>query len=328
MEMEKAKREAGRGRILATFVACLGHLVGVLTCAALMLAIGLPERSLGLVMEALRDGFMWGQLKIDGFTLMALSGLIWGVLWGGARQMMRHDRSQARTQRVARLSRGSVMTETLIVIPVYILIMLGTMQLSQNMIAGLLTTLAAFESGRTAAVWIPEASVGRNGVDTDLAQDKVRIAAASVIAPVTPAGFAAGCSDASASESLEKLITGLKAAGHREEAMSVLAISQGHDRNLNVARGFDVLPAFFRGIPKLTAAYCSTTIDSMELSSEDGVNMVTTTVSYQHMATMPVVATIFGNFDTVGDRSGFFTTIQRSYKMPVQSSPNAVSPLD
>ena len=73
------------------------------------------------------------------------------------------------------------MTETLIVIPVYILVMLGTMQLSQNMMAGLLTTLSAFEAGRTAAVWIPEAESGRNGVSDDLVNDKVRIAAATVV---------------------------------------------------------------------------------------------------------------------------------------------------
>ncbi len=331
-QQNKASRREGtsRGRVTATFVMCLGHLVGVMTSAALILLMGLPERSFGLAWAAVQDGFMLGQMRVDLFTLSALSALIWGVIWAGGRQMMKVERTRkaVKVHKVPAAARGAVMTETLIVIPVYILVMLGSMQLSQNMIAGLLTTLAAFEAGRTSAVWLPEANVSRNGVNNDVVQDKVRVAAASVVAPVTPAGFAASCNDASSSESLEKLINGLKAAGHRDEAVSLLAISQGYDRNLNVARGFDVLPAFFRGIPKLTAAYCGTSVDSMSVSSEGGVQMVTTTISYRHMATMPVVAHIFGDPDTVGDRAGYFSTITRSYKMPVQMNPNPRSPLD
>jgi hypothetical protein len=329
-QQNKTQSLAHRGRFIAGFVACMGHVTGVVTCAALMLAMGLPEHTFALAFEALRDGFVLGQLKLDGLTLLGLSSLAWGVVYGGIHQMLKHDRRgrRVKVQRVARLSRGTVMTETLIVIPVYILVMLGTMQLSQNMMAGLLTTLSAFEAGRTAAVWIPEAESGRNGVSDDLVNDKVRIAAATVVTPVTPAGFATSCGDADGSESLEKLITGLKAAGHRSEAVSLLSISQGYDRNLNVGRGFDVLPAFFRGIPKLTAAYCATSVDSMAQSQEDGVTMVTTTVSYRHMAVMPVVARIFGSPDTVGDRAGYFTTITRAYKMPMQISPNPRSPLD
>ena len=85
-QQNKASRREGtsRGSVTATFVMCLGHLVGVMTSAALILLMGLPERSFGLTWAAVQDGFMLGQMRVDLFTLSALSALIWGVIWASS----------------------------------------------------------------------------------------------------------------------------------------------------------------------------------------------------------------------------------------------------
>lgn len=314
-------------------VACIGHTLGVLSCGAALLALSVPEHSWPLMMEALQQGVSLGQMRVDGAALLGLSAVIWAVLYLGGKQMMGARRGEEKVARVARLSRGTVMTETLIVIPVYLMVMMGSMQLSQTSIAGLMTTLAAFQAGRTASVWVPEATSGRNGVDEALVKDKIRVAAAGVIAPVVPANFLSSCSEASNSTTLQNMIKGLRAAGHLPLGAYANTRATGLRRDLNVAQSFDDMSMLFRGVPKLTFAYCATTVSGWEMVSDpDGgsssASFIKTTISYKHQASMPFVEVIFGDLETVGQRVGYFSEIKRSYTMPIQMEPNPISPLN
>ena len=319
------RRGLSRGsRAVEIAVKLSAHAVACGVCASGLLALGLGSRATHVALEAWQvGGALRQQLALELLALGALSAIIWAALYWGAAAMFRR---RAPARRATRLVRGTVLTETLIVIPVYLVTMLGTLQLSQSLIAGLLTTLSAFEAGRTAAVWMPEARVGRNGVDEDVARDKIRLAAAAVIAPAAPGSFNANCDDISQSDSLEHLVAGLKGAGHLDDAVMLVQLSQGNGGNLAVWRGFDSLHTLFRGVPKLRAAYCATSLDDVSYTTEDDVEMVNVTISYKHMATMPVVAPIFGEPDSVGSRRGYFSTMTRTYHMPIQTEPNPTEP--
>ncbi len=329
-----------KGQMVTLFVACLGHIIGIVTCASLVLAVSLPGQTLELVMEALRDGFVLGQMRLDGVTLLGISALMWGVIWAGGRQMLGMKRGETRVERVARLSRGTVMTETLIVIPVYLVVMLGSMQLGQNAIAGLMTTLAAFQSGRSAAVWVPEMQAGRNGVSDEVVKDKLRASAAAVVAPVVPVNFSTICTPASNSTTIQKMLAGMTTTGHVNAPDASLAFARisGADRFLNVSEGFDSMQMSLRGSAKLRFAYCAVDVEEeipggggdngYTISTENGVQMVTTTITYYHQSTMPIVARIFGDFKMIDSRAAYYSPITRAYKTPLQIQPNPVSPLE
>lgn len=329
-----------RARVVAMCIAALGHVLGVVvTAIAMVAALGFPVDSAMLLFEGVSSGLQVGQLKVDGLTLLAVSGLVWGTLYGGARWMMREGEVVTRKGRVVRVARerGTVITETLIIIPVYLSVMLGSMQLAQNAIAGLMTTLAAFQAGRSAAVWVPET---RNGVNDEVIKDKVRSAAAAVVAPVVPVNFNTRCTPANNSPTMQKMLAGMATAGHVNTPDASLAFARlsGADKYLNVAEGFDNLQMSLRGSAKLRFAYCAVDLEGdvpggsatngYEVVTQGGVAMVRTTITYYHQATMPVVARIFGDPKTIGERPGYYKPITRTYTTPLHLEPNPVSPLE
>lgn len=329
-----------RARILAACIAWTGHVLGVVvTAIGMVAALGLSVDSVAMLFEGVEQGLQVGQLHVDGLTLLGVSALVWGVLYGGARWMMREGTMRTRQGRVVRVarSRGTVLTETLIIIPVYLTVMLGSMQLAQNAIAGLMTTLAAFQAGRSASVWVPEV---RNGVNEEVIKDKIRSAAAAVVAPVVPVNFNSRCTPANNSATMQKMLAGMATAGHVNTPDASLAFARlsGADRYLNVAEGFDNLQMSLRGSAKLRFAYCaidlegdvpnSSSTNGYEVVNQGGVSMVRTTITYYHQATMPVVAGIFGDIKTIGERPGYYKAITRTYTTPVHLAPNPVSPLE
>lgn len=308
-------------RALVALTAALVHAVGVSVVASGFLLYWGSDALAGAV-SAWDDAQIWAQASGDLLKLFGVSSLIWASLYMGWRIL---SRAPSRPRRVA-LSRGQVMVETLIVIPVYLLVMLGSMQLALTSIAGLLTTLGAYQAGRAAAIWMPETtSTGnrRSDVTQALAKDKVRVAAASVIAPSVNSGFLSGCSAADSSDTLELKIEALTILPPGLSIAGEVPAVMGNRANLTVYGAFDATSMRTRMSRKLKFAYCA--LEEPEVTV-DGDYIQTRIVFNNHVA-MPIVERVFGSWDTVGDRSGYFRQIERTYRVRAQIEPNPISPL-
>lgn len=122
---------------------------------------------------------------------VGLSACVWALVCAVYRRVRRHwpDRRVAKVS----TSSGSVMLETLIAMPVILLLAFGLAQLVVINLASILFNLASFQAARTAWLWQPESSVdgdnSRMGVDDETVEDMVRIQAAAVLTPVAPGDY-------------------------------------------------------------------------------------------------------------------------------------------
>ncbi len=288
---------------------------------------GTPE-----VARALGESWHYGFLQNNQFELLlqlGLSGCLWAmiVITATSLQNARRDREQNVTR--LKKAKGAVMTETLIVFPVLLLLTVGLLQLTLNNTAAIFTSLAAFQAGRTVYVWDPETddAYGRNdGQSKSEVEERARIAAASVIAPVAPSNYSGGTCSTSArfDKKLEAMMSvTLGAAGSfgTASAGAVKAVAAGKpilwSRNQTVDRGFDTDKFEIRGPVKMLLAYCQTTVT---YERDGGYNK--TSVQYDHRISMPMIGYLFGERRGLG----YFARIERSYVLPQQLHPNPAVP--
>ena len=229
--------------------------------------------------------------------------------------------------------RGTVMTETLIVFPVFLLLTFGIAQLAVNNIAGLVANAAAFEAGRTYWLWSAEAEASRRGVGYDLALDKAHAQAAAVLAPVVPGDFKM---ESGGIPEVARQTRGIL-MGTQKPAFSTDSGAKGMDdaatqvtRNNSVeASGMDKTFASAigtdswrrRSARQFTFAYLASDVQALDGGSEAGVRLV-----FQHHQAFPLVGAIFGDKRTVGGRSGYYSSIDRTFTMPTQIPPNPHQP--
>lgn len=291
---------AGHGLIFGCFVAAIA--------VATFDPIHYTLLDLGLGEPRLRSGLLRGLAMI---MLCALA------TWGLTAVLLRHALRRRRVRRVRlRPARGTIVVETLIVLPIYLLFVFGLAQLTINSMAGLLATLGSYEAARTLAVWGPEVTEGRRGVTNELALDKARVAAASVLAPVVPQRLAATCP---VSRTLELHAKALTSVGNLGE-IDLPGVPQTHD---SLAAAFDHHSIATRGIPKLRNAYCSVevTVDGDEVVP--GVQFTART-AYRHVNVVPLVGRLFGERLVPG--VGFVSTYRRAYEGTAQLRPNSIDP--
>jgi hypothetical protein len=227
-------------------------------------------------------------------------------------------RRKAKTLAVVK-PKGTIVTETLIVFPIFLLLTFGLGQMAVNSMAGLLTTLGTFQAARTIAVWGPEQGNNRSGttVTRDMVIDRARIAAAGVIAPVAPmsAGNIA-CTKSDAFNDLQAAMVGAGFVGTETPA-----------RYSSFASSLDKAAFAQRGPAKLAGAYCSTTVDFtgtvLTGPDETGVERFTAQVTYAHKMVFPLVGLAFGGTLSPG---GWITEVQRSYTLTHHLTPNPELP--
>ena len=324
-----------RRKIVSATVQLLGHSVGVAVVYSLSFWPMGPE-GVKLLGEASAVGAM-ETMTSTLFLQVALSACIWALGFIAVRLSQLAWQSREKTTRTVKLSRGVVLTETLIVFPIFLLLTLGLTQLTLNNTAAILTGLAAFQAGRTVHIWSPEtdSAVARNGgISKADAEERARVAAASVLAPMQPTSYADGCSTSQLIETkIEAVLSvslgvggsfGFSSAGAVKAAAGARDLS--HQRNLTMASGFDSSRFEIRGPLKLLGAYCNTTanyFESSALSEVNGVGGHAVAVAFDHKQTMPLVGRIFGD---VVKPTGRFSRIERTYQIPAQIPPNSVTP--
>lgn len=314
-------------RALGWLCAALFHVVGVALIALAGAFLVLPFE----ILEAVASVHLATPQVMDNSAAaillhVGLSACMWALLvilyklWQRPQPQHIHSLGQ----------RGSVMTETLIVFPVFLLISMGLGQLAINNVAGILANVAVYEAARTAWLWAPEQDVERvtGTVNEDGVKDRARIAAALVMTPAAPGNFFSN--SLAGTDEFKKTRFAMAAsqvpAGGAFGSLGELAGDglsllepMATRKNLSLSRALDESTFLKRGVLKFTHAYAVTDI---EITQPDG-NRVAAELTYQQHQVMPFVRRLFGKFKTsdVGMRLGYYVEFKREYSFRAQNYP-------
>lgn len=311
---------------------CGLHLTGVVVVAAVVawLALGLGHmRWLASVHQSVGDVSLYArELAVH----MGLSALLWALVFGVWRGGM-HARKRRRRGVVR--ARGTAITETLIVMPVLLLLILGIAQLAVNNLAGMLLNYGTNQAARTVWVWQPEVMPldgqrGRMGVDDEHVEEMARLQVAAAMTPVAPSEFSARRD--METEQFERMRALFLANQDRtpsadsggqalNRAMELDAFEVADD--LSFVRAMDGSSFPRRTVRKLTSAYEATEVEVIDESTEVGVE-----VTYWHQITFPLVGPIFGEPRSVGasQAPGRYLKMERDAMYFAQVPPNATIP--
>lgn len=260
---------------------------------------------------------------------LGLSASLWALV-----VIAYHIWRRPKPRMVHRLSRaGTVLTETLIILPVFLLLSFGMAQLAINNIGGILANVAVYEAARAAWIWQPEVDVERvnQTISAEDAQNRTRVAAALVMTPVAPGGF---FNTMEGDEVLKKNRLAMAAsqvpmagALGLEQLLAVAGLpplQAGTPENLSFTAALDTSSFLRRSLLKFSHAYQATDVTITDADGRIGADL-----EFKLHQTMPLVGPIFGEQDTVESRSGYFSTFSRSYSFRAQPyKPNAALPDD
>lgn len=272
---------------------------------------------------------------LDVVLHVLLSMCMWAMLFIAYRLVMTRVKEQK--LRAIRVSRGTALTETLIILPVWMMLSMGIMQLSITSIAGVLTNLAAFQAARSAWVWSGEAKGERSGVNYSTMITKARVAAAMSLAPVAPGDYlhdpfiflSGTLKQARAGMLAQQLPLLMEDQGALAEPLVYLLeledagglIRSGTKDNLQIARSLDSTSFRTRSVRKLTWAYHALTVIPGSLAGRSGAVVI-----YQHQIAMPLVPQVFGQKGMVMGRAGYYRPIFRQFDFPEQLPANPKYP--
>lgn len=315
--MVETTKQLEKTSVAAQILSGAGHIAMTLVIFVLFASPFISTGVLEMMGTGLNDTQIQAPLLKDLAIMFGLSVCTWALLFSAYVHV--RDRIRVRKKMVVVKSRGTVLTETLIVFPVFLLLTFGLGQMGVNSMAGLLTTLGTFEAARTLAVWGPEVGNNRTGstVTRANAEDRARIAAAAVIAPVAP--MSKGNIMCGKSSAFKKLVKSMVAAG--------LLPVEAPQKYSSFASAMDNATFAQRGPAKFAGAYCSVGVTySGDMRTDPGnveVGEFTTKVEYRHKMVFPLVGLAFGGTPTPG---GWLTTVERTYTLTHHLTPNPILP--
>lgn len=290
------------------------HASGVLAVLSIVVVANVNAEVARAFVLALDDPTFYGLVTVPWLTLVGVSACLWALIWISGLWVL-ESRKERRRLSVVR-TRGTIMTEFLIVLPIYLLLTSGLAQLSVNSSAKVLTSLATFQAGRTAWLWEAETRSGnvRNGATKADGVERARIAAASVLAPVVPAEFFGTCSYSATFDETSRAMTLMPANLARGLSIGQVQASP-ENRFYNVA--FDDSVMLERAGKKLFLAYCHTSVDySM------GGRGIKTNVTYNHLNAFPWFAYIFGEPKISAGNFAYYSVMRAEYSLPLQIPAN------
>jgi hypothetical protein len=317
----------------------LGHASGVVLIATLLFLLIVPAQNVITILDISFTTPELFEASVEQFGLLiGFSTALWVMLV--AAWHLGKDRFAQGSRQTVRLSHGTVMTETLIIMPIFFLLSFGLAQLSINMIAGILANVAGWSATRAVWIWAPEAEAGRRGTNEAAVTDRARVAAAMVMTPVASgeyvnpgAVFGGGSSDLSnAGTNMRRgIVKGqilisndflIRAASTGTSTSTSMTAALGNNQNFVI-----------QSIRKFSRAFQCT---SISIKREDG--KIGATFSYEHFIGMPFVGSVMAgdNFLSLPDapsekngfRPGYYITYTRSYMLKEQQAKVNINPPD
>lgn len=313
---------------LGRAIALAGHMCAISVLSVLSVLLVIPQAAAHRI-----AGWVVSNDELFALTIpdVVVHVALCACLWTFVALCFTYGRQRVRTvKKVAlRTARGTVITETLIVLPLFLMMTFGMSQLVVNSIAGVLMNVAAFQSARAYWVWQPEVSGGRaTGVN---ASTKAQVAAAAVMTPVAPGDFVNATFLSGDAEKMQLALGGANIPfsevipadiGALIADLASLSATRATRRNMTFWRALDSQTFAQRSVTKFSHAYQSTKITPKNSSGRLGV-----TVTYKHNQVMPVVGRMFGTYGKVGLRDGYYAKYVRTYTYKTQLAvPNATMP--
>lgn len=291
------------------------------------------------------DALRWAWQQQEGLASIGLGiaghlglcALVWATLFLSATRMRQLWRANAEPVRLTPKPIGSVLTETLVVLPVALVLIMGIAQLALVNITGTLADLAVIQSARSAWVWMPEATEGRFNVDRSLVAEKARVQAAAVLAPTASSEFGnfrlgAHPDYTKTFQKTMGAIFGTQIEGGGGSNVGAYARARAEQK---LTPGLNTTPSEFsfflafdaskfedRTARKFYNAWAHTEVELAETGDRIGVTM-----THHYFVLMPLVAGIFGEHKQINGKHGYFLTLERKYTLRKQVKVNAKLPL-
>lgn len=305
----------------------LVHGVGTLVIATLTLVPYLNQGLIESFGAAMAHDEFRAFTAFEIFIHVGLAACAWAFLYIMFRLIMTRKREG---RRVFKVARGTAITETLIVLPVFFILTGAIMQLAVNNIAATLTNLAAFQSARTVWVWAGEWQGDRRGVDYYTLMTKARVQAAYALTPVAPGDFVHN--PYFVADTFKQARAGMVA-----NQLPILTTDQGalgfplayaleledpgglirSGKKNSLAQGLDATSFRLRSVRKFTWAYNATHVIPFAALTRAGAVVI-----YSHHIALPVMPWIFGQSGFVSGRSGYYMTIVREFNFQGQLEAN------
>lgn len=320
------------------FVA-LGHLTATAAVTIVTALLVMPlQHAEGVVARLNSVPQLWEMSQLAIALHIALSACIWALVCI-VYKLVRLRLAEQKRVATVKLSRGTVVTETLIVMPIFLMLTFGMAQLTINSIGGILANIAAYEAARAAWVWQPEedASDKRMDLPEGTAEQKCRIAVAFAMMPIAPGDFLknpALSSDYGDKARMLALGANVPLSGVLSDVLGEGLVGLGAgalgageyialtgDASYN--RALDTSSFAVRSVRKFTTAFLAAECD---IKNDHSVEM-----KYKHYVAMPVVGRIFGTWDTIGPGllPGYYGTYERTFGFRKQiNTPNRKLPLN
>lgn len=318
MSERKPVTRVTKHRFSKIAVSVAGHLLATSTLFVTFGSFFFTEHSLGLLRAGVQETSLRADVLGPAVLVFGLAGCAWALMFIMYRLARGHFK---RPKHVAlKKAKGTIIAETLIVLPTFFMLTFGLAQMALTSIAGLLTTLASYEVTRGLAVWSVEEGQNRSPGGTVTAahiRNKMRLQAAAVIAPATPEmSQLRTCPGITMAN---RMVSGMQDAG-----LAGTATGQGSVFSMAEAYGHRTFEE--RGPSKLISAFCATNVMWTSVNSDPtytGRDTFTSTVQYVHPAAMPVVAFVFASDpNTPPWVTPYTSIIERKYTLTTYLTPN------
>jgi hypothetical protein len=337
-----SRPESSRSRGASQFfVSAAFHALAVIAMAAGSAAFFTTGATWSALTWTWRDGTFLDAVAPGLAAHLGLCALVWAMIALSFSRLKNlfapADAGRPRVLTLGAKNAGSVLTETIIILPVALVLIMGIAQLTLINITATLSDLAVIQAARSAWVWMPEAVEGRFNVDRSLVIQKARVQAAAVLAPVASSDFGsfAKGSHSGYAETFQKTMGAIYGAqlrggggndvGSYARAKAELQLQPGREivgEQLNFTMAFDASTFKERSARKFYNSWAHTEIQLAETANRIGVEM-----TFHYLCLMPLVAGVFGEYKEVNGENGYFLTIERKYTLRKQVKVNASLPL-
>lgn len=321
-------------RILAALFALLNHL-GVIaahaaasaTLAAVLALVVLDRRIWGTLIESVQAGVFARDTLLGCLAHLGLSAALWGCIYVGFARLARAR--DARVKAPVQLGRrsGSVFVETLVVLPVALLLVFGIAQLALINIANVIANVATFEATRAAWLWYPETHGQRmQGLTHEQAAEKARVQATLALMTVAPGEYRLGAQLSESAKQARGMVVASQNPFPSTDSgafgMTMAKVYTDEHRSVetqtSLALALDSSTLIKRSAKKFDAAYASTRVYIREFQDGDD-KMIEVKLVYRHMCVMPMVAAVFCDLSTAEvveeyGSHGYFTEVVRVLK--------------
>lgn len=304
-----------------------------------------------------RVQMLWESYAVYGFEPnwlrlalhLGLGACLWAIIVI-AYMLVKQRRDESRSlTRVVKKARGTVMMEFLIILVPMLLMTSGLAQLAMLNVTAVLADLAVFNAARTVFVWAPEVNQPRYESNHGQIQirDRARTIASMALAPTAPSDYYLGRSVTPGSSNYYRrqraIVVGAfmpdttPSSFNYEWSGGQTALTGGGAFDLDVDPGgpvgetvtyalaFDTTGFKWRAARKMTQAewglyhefdtICPTACDEVN-GSESGVHF-----TYWYNIVFPWFGYLWGDFETVGQRTGWYAKIERRHTFPAQPMP-------